>query len=123
MSSSGTSLFLTGRSYDALKWVALIFLPAFGAFYYSLSGIWNLPAAEQVVGTIVITETFVGLLVGASHRNYQKSDAWADGEMVVHREDGVPVSVNASLNHVVNPLNISDQEKVTFKVVHNDFQV
>lgn len=118
--TTGTSLFLKGRVYDALKWLALVFLPAFAAFYYGLSDIWNLPNSEQVVGTVVMTETFLGLLVAGSHHNYQKSGQWADGEFEVKHEDGVPYAMGAQLYNVENPMDIANQKKVVFQVKHVD---
>lgn len=69
--------------YDALKWLALIGLPALGTLYFALAGIWGLPAAEQVVGTIVSLDTFLGVVLGISTSNYQSENV---GDIVV--EDG-----------------------------------
>ena len=40
---------LTDKQYDILKWIAMIVLPAIGAFYFTLANIWGLPYAEQIV--------------------------------------------------------------------------
>ena len=66
---------LSNSNYDWLKWVAQIFLPAFGTFYFALAQIWGLPYAEQVVGTITAIDTFLGVILGISTANYYK-----DGE-------------------------------------------
>ena len=58
------------KTYDALKWVAQIFLPALGTLYFALAKIWGLPAAEEVVGTIVALDAFLGALLGISSKNY-----------------------------------------------------
>ena len=65
-------LIKNSKVYDAVKWVALVFLPALGTLYFALSGIWNLPYGEQVVGTIMAIDTFLGALVGISNINYKK---------------------------------------------------
>ena len=57
---------LTNKTYDVLKWVALILLPAMGALYFGLAGIWNFPYGEQVVGTITVIDTFLGAILGIS---------------------------------------------------------
>ena len=49
---------LSNRTYDVLKWVAQILLPACGAAYYGLAKIWPLPYGEEVVGTITVLDTF-----------------------------------------------------------------
>ena len=62
------------KTYDILKWVATILLPALGTLYFALAGIWGLPYVEQVVGTISAIDTFLGVLLGISSNNYKKSN-------------------------------------------------
>ena len=64
---------LTNKTYDVLKWVALILLPAMGALYFGLAGIWNFPYGEQVVGTITVIDTFLGAILGISTESVQFS--------------------------------------------------
>lgn len=63
---------MSNKVYDILKWVAMILLPAIGTFYFALAGIWNLPYAEQVVGTITAVDTFLGALLGIASAQYNK---------------------------------------------------
>lgn len=67
-------MMLTGKTYDRAKFLALILLPALGALYFSLAQIWGLPAAEQVVGTITVVDTFLGVILRISANSYDKSD-------------------------------------------------
>lgn len=60
------------RTYNALKWVAQIVLPALGAMYFGLSQIWGLPYGEEIVGTITVIDTFLGALLGISTAQYKK---------------------------------------------------
>lgn len=64
---------LPNKVYDVLKYVTQIVLPAIGTLYFALSGIWGFPYAEQVVGTITAVVTFLGVLLGISSANYNKS--------------------------------------------------
>ena len=64
---------LNNSVYNVLKWVALIFLPALAALYSSLSGIWGLPYAVQIVGTIASIEVFLGAILGISTYKYNKN--------------------------------------------------
>ncbi len=64
---------LSDKVYNALKWIALVVLPALGTLYFTLAGIWGLPYGEQIVGTIVSIETFLGALLGISTVQYNKS--------------------------------------------------
>jgi hypothetical protein len=61
--------------YDILKWIALYLLPGIGTLYFALSGIWNLPYGEQVVGTITAIDTFIGLLIGISSSSYKEESS------------------------------------------------
>jgi hypothetical protein len=59
--------------YDILKWIAMILLPALGTFYFVLAGIWGWPYGEQVVGTIVALDTFLGVLLELSSAKYSNA--------------------------------------------------
>ena len=63
---------LSNDTYDVLKWIALIFLPALGTFYFALSKIWGLPFGEEVVGTITALDCFLGALLGISNEKYKR---------------------------------------------------
>lgn len=63
---------MSNKTYDTLKWIALVLLPALGTLYFGLAGIWNLPCGEQVVGTITAIDTFIGVTLGISSANYNK---------------------------------------------------
>lgn len=63
---------LNDKLYNALKWVAQYLLPALGTLYFVLAGIWGLPYGEQIVGTIVAVDTFLGVILGISTSNYNK---------------------------------------------------
>lgn len=60
---------ITGKTYDTLKFIAQVGLPALGTLYFTLAGLWGLPAAEQVVGTVVAVDTCIGVLLQISSAN------------------------------------------------------
>lgn len=64
---------LSNKTYDVLKWVAMVALPAVGTLYFALAGIWGLPYAEQIVGTITAVDTFLGVMLGISSVQYKKT--------------------------------------------------
>lgn len=66
---------ISDKTYDILKWIALIVLPAIGTFYFAIAGIWGLPYAEQIVGTITAIDTLLGALLGISTAQYKKQQA------------------------------------------------
>ena len=63
---------LSNETYDILKWIAQILLPAMGTLYFALAQIWGLPYGEQVVGTITAVDTFLGALLQLSSMEYKK---------------------------------------------------
>lgn len=65
---------MNDKLYDVLKWIAMILLPALGTLYFALAGIWGFPYAEQVVGTVTAVDTFLGVLLGISTSQYNKSN-------------------------------------------------
>ena len=65
---------LNDKTYDTLKWIAMYLLPAAGALYFALAGIWGLPYGEQVVGTITAVDTFLGVILGISTAQYNKAN-------------------------------------------------
>ena len=70
---------MSNKTYDILKWIAMYLLPAAGTLYFALAGIWGLPYGEQVVGTITAVDTFLGVILGISTSQYNKT---ADKEIL-----------------------------------------
>ena len=62
----------SNKTYDVLKWIAQILLPALGTLYFALAQIWGLPYGEQIVGTITAVDAFLGALLGISSIYYRK---------------------------------------------------
>ena len=56
---------MSNKTYDIL--------PAAGTLYFALAGIWSLPYGEQVVGTITAVDTFLGVILGISTSQYNKT--------------------------------------------------
>ena len=65
---------MTDKTYNTLKWVAQILLPALGTLYFALAGIWGFPYGEQIVGTITAVDTFLGVCLGISTAQYNKKE-------------------------------------------------
>lgn len=70
---------MTNRTYDILKYLALVILPALGTLYFALAQIWALPYGEQIVGTITAIDAFLGALVKRSSDVY--TDELTDEEV------------------------------------------
>lgn len=59
-------------TYDFLKEIAQIWLPAIATLYFTLASIWGFPYAEQIVGTISAIDVFLGAVLKISTINYLK---------------------------------------------------
>lgn len=64
---------MTNKTYDVMKFVAQIALPAAGTLYFALANIWGLPMGEEVVGTITAVDAFLGAILGISTAQYNKA--------------------------------------------------
>lgn len=106
-------MIITGKLYDYLKYIAQILLPALGTLYFALAGLWHLPSAQEVVGTVVAVDTCLGLLLGISQSNYNKSDARFDGEINIEENDQLK---QFSLDLKGDPNEIDQKDQVVFKV-------
>lgn len=67
-------MIFSNKTYDILKWVAQILLPALGTLYFALASIWGFPYGEQIVGTITAIDAFLGALLGISTVQYRKKN-------------------------------------------------
>lgn len=63
---------LSNNVYNKLKWIAQYLIPALGALYFALAGIWGLPYGEQIIGTLAAIDTFLGVILGLSSSKYNK---------------------------------------------------
>ncbi len=50
----------------------MILLPALSVLYIGLGQLWTLPYVEQISGTIMAIDTFLGALLGISTTKYNK---------------------------------------------------
>jgi hypothetical protein len=59
---------ISNQTYNVLKQVVTIVLPAIATLYYTLAQIWGLPNPEEVVATIAALTTFLGVCVPADRQ-------------------------------------------------------
>ena len=62
----------SNKTYDVLKFIAQIVLPALGALYFALAKIWGFPYGEEIVGTISAIDAFLGAVLKISTVQYNK---------------------------------------------------
>lgn len=63
---------MRNETYDILKWVCQLLLPALGTLYFALAQLWGFPYAEQIVGTITAIDAFLGVILKISTDAYNK---------------------------------------------------
>lgn len=61
---------MSNKTYDILKYIAQIVLPALGTLYFALAQIWGFPYGEAVVGTITAVDAFLGAVLKISTDKY-----------------------------------------------------
>lgn len=103
----------SNKTYDSLRWVAQIFLPALASAYFALDQIWGLPKVNEVVGTITVLDTFLGLLLKKSSDEYLKSDERFDGSVTVEKKTDTPI-VSANIEGTATE--IAKKDEVVLKV-------
>lgn len=107
---------MSKSTYDIISMIAQYWLPAAGTLYFTLSQIWGLPYAEQVVGTILAVSLFLGVLLGYAKFYYNRSDERYDGELVIDTHD--PMKDTYSLNVSTPILELENKDEISLKVQH-----
>ncbi len=63
---------MSNKIYDVLKFIAQIVLPALATLYVSIASLWGLPYPEEISGTIMAIDTFLGAVLMISSNQYYK---------------------------------------------------
>lgn len=71
-SKSKTIFSMSASTYDIFYWIAQVVLPATATLYFALAPIWQLPYAQEIVATIALIDTFMGVFLGISTNQYNK---------------------------------------------------
>lgn len=58
------------KTYDILKWIAQIFLPAFTTFLGVVLKCLNVPHTDVILTILVAFDTFLGTVLGISSNRY-----------------------------------------------------
>ena len=106
--------FMSNKTYDVLHFIAMIVLPAVGTAYFALAQIWKFPDGPEVVGTIVIIDTFLGAILGFSNAVYNTGTGTV-GQMIVDTTDPNAYKLHLELTNSVDE--IAGMKSITFAVV------
>lgn len=104
---------LNNNVYNKLKWLVTIILPSVGTLYFGLSQIWGLGHGEEVLGTVIVVQAFLGGVLGISTTAYNNSGLKYSG--VLNKVDGEAKTLySLELHHPIEDLDKKDE--VTLKV-------
>lgn len=106
-------LLFNNKAYDLVKFLALVLLPALGTLYFGVAAIWGLPHADDVVGTILVVDTFLGALIGITASQYKNSDARFDGNIDLSEGDEPGTT---AMNVRLSPDAIYGKDEVVVKI-------
>lgn len=63
---------MSNKTYDILKWVALVVLDAVATLVNTLGDIWGIPHAAQVASTLTAVGVCLGVCLQISSANYKE---------------------------------------------------
>ena len=98
---------MNDKTYDILKRVALIIIPALATFVNAAGMVWGLPYTNEVTATITAFGVFLGAALGVSSANYEPE---THGNLVVTGSN----DVYADFAH--EPEKLKDGDTIVLKV-------
>ena len=98
---------MNNQTYNILKRVALIVIPALATFVNAVGIVWGIPYATEVTTTITAFGVFLGAALGISSANYTPE---THGNLVVTKHDDVYADFTAE------PANLKDGDTIVLKV-------
>lgn len=98
---------MTNKTYDILKYVALLIMPALATFVNGVGIVWGIPHTNEVTATITALGVFMGAALGISSKNYEPE---THGNLVVMNHD----DVYADFAH--EPEKLKDGDTIVLKV-------
>jgi len=112
--SPSKGVVLTDKTYNVLKHVAAVGLPAMATLYFALAQIWHFPNTDEVMATISAVNVFLGAVVGISNFQYKNSDSKYAGEIQITE---TPEKKTFSLSVNGQPEDLEQMSEATFRVV------
>lgn len=102
---------MTNKTYDALKYVALIIIPALATFVNAVGVVWGVSHTNDAAMTITAFGVFLGAVLGVSSKNYEPE---THGNLVVTKHDDVYADFASE------PTNLKDGDTIVLKVTKPD---
>lgn len=98
---------MNNQTYDILKRVALIIIPALATFVNAAGMVWGIPYTNEVTATITAFGVFIGAALGISSNSYEPE---THGNLVLTKHGDVYADFAAE------PANLKDGGTIVLKV-------
>lgn len=98
---------MNNQTYDILKRVALIIIPALATFVNAVGIVWGVPYTTETTATITALGVFLGAALGVSSSKYKPE---THGNLVVTKHDDVYADFAAE------PANLKDGDTIVLNV-------
>ena len=98
---------MNNQTYDILKRVALIIIPALATFVNAVGIVWGVPYTTEATATITAFGVFLGAALGVSSKNYEPE---THGNLVMTKDDDVYAGFTD------DPANLKDGDTIVLKV-------
>lgn len=98
---------MNNQTYDILKRIALIIIPALATFVNAVGTVWGVPYTNEITATITTFGVFLGAALGLSSKNYKPE---SHGDLVVTNHGDVYADFAA------DPANLKDGDALVLKV-------
>lgn len=108
------------KLYAALKWVALVLLPAVATLIFALGGVWEWDFKDKLVGTLAAIDTFIGVIIRVSSKQYYGNPDNFDGDLIIAEGSGEMPEVNAIFSD--NPSTFKGKDVVTLRTKVMDLE-
>lgn len=114
---------LTAAVYDRLKFLVQIALPGAGTLYFALAALWQLPAAEQVVGSVAALSVFLGLFIEYAKRRFEASDVATQGEVFYTNDPNAKRPILVSYDEPVANYIAEGKSEIRLKLVEGSTEL
>lgn len=70
------------KTYNKLKWIATIVIPAIQTFWIALGQIWCIPCTNEIALTIAAVGVLIGACIGISTSCYNKMELCEEEKVI-----------------------------------------
>ena len=102
---------ITNKSYDIIKWIVVIVIPAVITLYSTLGGIWDFPLVQEITASLAAVDVFLGVIMKISSASYNKE---YDG--VLHVDTVNDEATDKYLFEVDDLDQLANKDKITLKI-------